>query len=544
MSTAELLHTFKMMGVTVTPEEFRSLQELLPSSAVSKEGSIDYRELFWIIQTQTTHGTQFYPDTDASHRFNFPPRTISFPPSQNASNPFSPFTPIPGNKTRYLPELDTVGYDKSVVSTPIGTFMTTPLKSDSFRGTRESYTEPPQRKHESIDILTKVKAAIIEKSRQWGTKFHLQKQFEVYDGELSGYVPLVIFQTILEDLSVPLSGSDIYAIRSRYARTGDIIDYLEFCQDLKVIERDREVSKHTLSSAPHPASIDRTRTLSSRSFLPPASRLAETLRSLRNSGRDPRDIFQAYDLDNTGMVFGQLVHSVQQPDATRRLISEGSKKLYKNWIFFKAQSNSPKQSKIIDASPMGSFLTILFAHLSRNLICYEDFCHGLEKHISTVIENFNPRHPKGSEEMLETWYQTATPREQQEISHVFDSLDRYRATMEKGNEFESSSYLPPKPSESISRLRFNKTTLDRGFSHPHREGIASSYHSSYSPRYASPLRPSTDRLSASGGSLQAPRSPPSKVGSVMWGNETPLSRKGLHQNFQCLIINVRKCSKT
>jgi Ca2+-binding EF-hand superfamily protein len=294
MSPAELLHTFKMMGVTITPEELRSLQELLPSSAVSKDGNIDYRELFWIVQTQTTHGTQFYPDTDGTHRFNFPPRTMSFSPSHNASNPFSPFTPIPSNTTRYLPELDTIGYDKSIVSTPIGTSMTTPLKFDFSRGVKETLTE---RKTQPMNIAAKVKTAIAEKNRQWGTKFNLQKQFEVYDGELSGYVPLVIFQTILEDLSVLLSAPEIYALRSRYARTGgDRMDYLEFCQDLKTAESNREMLKHTSTSIDQ---IDRPRT---RSFLPPAARLGETLRSLRNSGRDPRDIFQAYDLDNTGMV--------------------------------------------------------------------------------------------------------------------------------------------------------------------------------------------------------------------------------------------------
>jgi hypothetical protein len=149
----------------------------------------------------------------------------------------------------------------------------------------------------------------------------------------------------------------------------------------------------------------------------------------------------------------------------------------------------------------------------------------MEKHISAESGNFNPRHLHGSDDMIETWHQTATPRGQQEIDHVFDSLDRYRATMElKPDDFDSSAYLPPKPSESISRLRFNNS---------HREGIAtnSSYRNSYSPRYASPLRVSTERLSASGGSLQVPRSPPSKVGSVMWGNETPLSRKGLLANY-------------
>jgi Ca2+-binding EF-hand superfamily protein len=305
MSPAELLHTFKMMGITVTPEELRSIQELLPSSAVSKEGNVDYRELFWIVQTQTTQGTQFYPDTDGTHRFNFPPKAMSFSPNRNASNPFSTFTPIPSNTTRYLPELETVGFEKSIMSTPIGTFMSTPLKSEP---TRRDHLDPPQKNRHISEIFGKVKSAISEKNRLWGTKFHLQKQFEVYDGDLSGYVSLAIFQTILDDLSVPLSASEIYTIRSRYGRSEyDAIDYLEFCQD---VNSPWEASKPSPSTSLQ-TSLGASRTFStSRAFLPPPSRLSETLRSLRNSGRDPRDIFQAYDLDNTGMVTISLTHSL------------------------------------------------------------------------------------------------------------------------------------------------------------------------------------------------------------------------------------------
>jgi hypothetical protein len=148
--------------------------------------------------------------------------------------------------------------------------------------------------------------------------------------------------------------------------------------------------------------------------------------------------------------------------------------------------------------------------------------------------------------MVEKWYQTATPRDRQEFDHVFDSLDRYRSTMEpKEEDFEPSSYLPPKPSESYCRLKFNKTNTSRTSL---RDGIAtnSSMQSSYSPRYASPLRYSTDRLSSSGGSLHPPRSPPSKVGSVMWGNETPLSHKGWMNtpHLPNFSNSIRACSET
>lgn len=120
-------------------------------------------------------------------------------------------------------------------------------------------------------------------------------------------------------------------------------------------------------------------------------------------------------------------------------------------------------------------------------------------------------------EQVERWYHQASPREKQEFDQVFDSLDRYKSTMEDDN--DTLPYLPPKPSESFTRLRLNKQSRSN-------KGIASvSSYSSPSPRFASPLRYSNDRGNLSG-SVNPPRSPPSKVGSVMWGNETPLARKG------------------
>lgn len=124
------------------------------------------------------------------------------------------------------------------------------------------------------------------------------------------------------------------------------------------------------------------------------------------------------------------------------------------------------------------------------------------------------RHSHNSEQ-LEKWYRSASPRDRQEFDQVYDSLDRYRSSIK--DDIDSLSYLPPKPSESYSRLRFNNKKSIKG--------IATTS-SSMSPRYTSPVRYSNDRLNSSSGSLNPPRSPPSKVGSVMWGNETPLSRKG------------------
>lgn len=288
MSQTELLHTFKMMGVLITPEELRSLQELLPSSAISKEGNIDYRELFWILQTQPSRGTSFYPEIDGSGLF--PPKGFAFSPNR-LSTPTN-YTPIPLNNSRFIPDLETVGFDRSMVSTPIGTYVSTPLKPEH----RDPHSTIAPSKRELPDLLSKVKVAIAEKCRDCGANYHIQKQFEAFDGDLTGFVSLLIFQRILEELSVSLSSSDIYLIKSRYSPRGDErIDYLQFCHDLNSAYENYtnpSLSRPTLGS----------RALTPETFFPTVTRLSETLRRLRNSGRDPRDIFQAYDLDNTGMV--------------------------------------------------------------------------------------------------------------------------------------------------------------------------------------------------------------------------------------------------
>lgn len=292
MSQTELLHTFKMMGINITPEEFRSLQELLPPSAISKEGNIDYRELFWMIQTQSAHGTQFYSDSDGNHRFNFPPKSMAFSTSR-LPNSFPSYSPIPTNHSRLLPDLDKLGLERSILSTPIGTFVSTPLKSEFI----ESNSNSSLFRKQLSDLIGNVRRAVSERSRMCGTNYQIQKQFEAFDGDITGFVSLVIFQRILEDLAVPLSSSDIYLIKSRYGQIGEEkVDYLEFCRELNI---SMEIPNYSTMRT----SGDGFKTTPSSTFLPAASRLSQTLRMLRNSGKDPRDIFQAYDLDNTGMVW-------------------------------------------------------------------------------------------------------------------------------------------------------------------------------------------------------------------------------------------------
>jgi hypothetical protein len=231
----------------------------------------------------------------------------------------------------------------------------------------------------------------------------------------------------------------------------------------------------------------------------------------------------------------------------------------------------------------------------RHLVCYEDFCTALERHAAAeggqpLYSLSSARHDQDargrtrlrdsgrlddlrasarlydtyedspfSSQNIEKWYhQDATPREQRDFERVYGSLDKFKAKMDPEDDplpRRSNSFHPPRPSDSVSRLRLDKTTTGM-FAHSHswdrdrdRGGIATSFGNSSqeSPRYGntSPGRhrhSGENRSSAGnlGGTFHAPRSPPSKVGSVMWGSDTPLRSKGheIQMDASCWVCSV------
>jgi hypothetical protein len=185
----------------------------------------------------------------------------------------------------------------------------------------------------------------------------------------------------------------------------------------------------------------------------------------------------------------------------------------------------------------------------RSLICYRDFCRDIEdaaanqygeatytnrsarrgvdafgrsrdvlrsrdsRDFGTGYNNYNDRRDEDqifSSTNIEKWYsRDATPREQEDFKRVYSSLDKFRSSLEEDD------FLPPKPTESMNRNRLGNIS-GRGSG----RGIAGDYSDlGASGRYTSPLRSTSP--------IAAPRSPPSKVGTIMWGSDTPLSHKGV-----------------
>ena len=218
--------------------------------------------------------------------------------------------------------------------------------------------------------------------------------------------------------------------------------------------------------------------------------------------------------------------------------------------------------------------------INRFSVCYDDFCTALERHAaSEASSGYYPRlrdslrysgrlddlrnsarlQDTGSSPLasdnIEKWYsQDATPREQRDFDRVYGSLDRFKATMDPSSthRHHNSSFHPPRPSDSVSRLQLDKTrhSWDRGgiaslgYNDTPRDYLESSYRHE-SPRHSQTSpgrnRHSNDRLSGSlEGTFHAPRSPPAKVGSVMWGSDTPLRNKGheIQLDDSCWVCSV------
>ena len=144
---------------------------------------------------------------------------------------------------------------------------------------------------------------------------------------------------------------------------------------------------------------------------------------------------------------------------------------------------------------------------------------------------------------------------------VVDSLQRFRKDLsqaddgysrhvrdlqldidDSSSEYGSYGFPPPKPSDSINIGRRPSipgraiaegsyyddygTITPRGSSASKQRPNTGPGASRYSSYAGTPLRSSSPNPTTTRGSHIAPRSPPGKVGAVMWGSDTPLANKG------------------
>lgn len=179
---------------------------------------------------------------------------------------------------------------------------------------------------------------------------------QVYDSDNTGVVSLRTFQSTLQDVHVQLSQPELQLIVSQFGRPeDDKIYYDSFCRSLDGVP----AQDLSTSFAQDPAN---TIGLSASSGPAPylSTRVLQRVRELRKEGRDPRDIFEAQDLDNTGMV------SIQR---FREVVTK-----------LQLLSTELQLSRAIEDCLCIS---------NRSCVVFEDFCSMLERAL-------NDRDPRGS----------------------------------------------------------------------------------------------------------------------------------------------------
>jgi hypothetical protein len=166
----ELIHTFKMMGVVVSTADVQALKELLPDSAVDRDGSFNYREIQHLLMQHQSSGGE-YDFGGGSAYANRP-----------YASPMRPMNDRPISNT--MPVLSSAAsLPRGSLMTPGGYTISTPL---SGYDSRENYSLPPYSHNTAgsayekmvSGIIDRTSAAIDEKSRSWGS-FSILRQFEV-----------------------------------------------------------------------------------------------------------------------------------------------------------------------------------------------------------------------------------------------------------------------------------------------------------------------------------------------------------------------------
>ena len=566
LSKQDLLYTFKMMGVSnLTPVDIDALKELLPNSASDKDGSVDYREVQWLLQ----HHVPNEGIVPRGHTLPIPGYEHEYAHKRTPAPIASPFNrsgPAGLGYTSYAPDTP-YSYTNRSVTTPAGFNLSTPLAGEPLYGghgrreTRETGGYNGRGLNESIggsaydktvrNIAERTNMAIEEKSLTWGGNFSFSKMCEVYDSNLLGVISMRTFQGILDDqLGIMLTAPEIHAIYSELGRPeDDKVDYLRFC---RLLQQRKKSGGGGIGGGDYGEN-------------PPyfGYKTVERVLQLRKEGRNPQDLFHALDLDHLGLIDARKFRDM----------------LLRLQLF-------PTEHQLSRALEDFCNLT------DRSMINYEEFCKALEKSIDVALKNsqFNRTVGRLSDSMRSgregesfvygngydglspaTWDRErpgspARDRDRRGSGAVYDNLNRFRhftdvdlmsdtddSRIGSGRVEREAGWMrdiPPqlKPSDSISlslrgsgsawkdrdidRDRDRNSLDDLYMSSSgrlrERPPLSGSYSSTRDLTSSLDRDRDRDRLWKSGTprSPMRPRSPPGKVAAVMWGPGTPLVEKG------------------
>jgi Ca2+-binding EF-hand superfamily protein len=490
MSEEEFIHTARMMGCALSAHDMLALRDLFPHCfvvAVAGKIHINYKEVNRLLEAYTPWGGDDRRETHAQElRLSTRLSRSGTPMTGYAASPYnlgSNSLRSPGGffiNTPQAPREPEIGYDDSQrFSMSLGT-------GRHKRGGTSA--------HDLVvwSLAEKVNKAVEDRTRVRGFPYSLSRQFAVYDRGDRGTVSMQVFQGTLDDLGVYMSAVDVSAVSGSLGIDGGV-DYSAFCnvcaKEANIVEGrgQEEISRRPLdSTALQPAFLCQPR-------------VAQRVVELQRSNRNPRDIFLAIDLDRSGLLSTKRFRGVVE------------------------------DLELLQTEHQIGQCVSAFAHLGeRNMVCYEDFCDVLERAANSYAntrEGLIPP-PKGrwSRDPGASADDLSLPNKDWGNSLLRDSFSSER----KASRFESSG----------RSQRYDDNEEDEGLDLPSlRRGdfLGNTTRSRYDNEYSlsgrgvtgvsTPMSLSPPRQSLS--RLEAPRSPPRRVGVGMWGNSTPLAKKGV-----------------
>jgi len=184
-----------MLGAHFSTHDVDALRELLPDSAIDRDGTIDYREVQWLLQNHAPRreaGAPVYaPDSRGLGLGDWTPSHLSRTTGSIPALGHSPFLP-PGHRrvehSTYEPVRPQSLYQDVArsIPTPSGLQLASPMYDPRDQTLPAFNHGAAAGAYEKMlaGIADRVSLAIEEKSRSWGGHFSLLRQFEVTERSL------------------------------------------------------------------------------------------------------------------------------------------------------------------------------------------------------------------------------------------------------------------------------------------------------------------------------------------------------------------------
>jgi len=296
----ELIHVAKMMGTTLTAVDVELLIGLMPAKGLGDGGnSLSHNELLklmedYIPRSRLSGDLIRRTPVTATARSSFDFDHTALRPSGALPLYASP------RVSTHAPTTGSI--DQISLLAPEGPAIRTPLVHASTMG--NTAFEP-----NVLHVADRLRAAQDVRALNWGRSsgtglsntqsLSLIHQCGVLDVDGRGFLPMRSLQSLTDGLGVALNSTDIAAIRAMFGSGGadDNIDYRRFCD---FVQRGDGATKgaSSLYLALAPENVPPT----------PGQPLYMTewtmkrLREAKAAGQNPRDLFEAIDIERTGLV--------------------------------------------------------------------------------------------------------------------------------------------------------------------------------------------------------------------------------------------------